>query len=577
MACLARPVSLFLATVCAAATAILPPVTAQEPSTLAPFEGDREIDDAFDEVTWESAASGIGCTCSVCGKQAPAAGPSRKCETCCHGLLLDWSKYPETVRPMPRPGIFPVAPTQGPAHFSMWDALTGRCRPAPPKSGYAPFAINAWPLYDADWRFVEGIDPCERTLVERLKRIHMGDCLLFSTGGEYWARYHDEHNSRLTEVDNTFTLQHVRMFGDLWYGDGFRLYGEYVWADSFGEELPPVPPDVDRGDLMDLFIDVKLFEYLCRPVYVRAGRQELLYGSQRLVTPLPWANKRHSFDGVKVFRQGEKWDFDAFWTQYVPPNADEFDEADSNQTLAGAWLTNRPKPGETRDYYYLMYGNDNTSAPLGLVNAPLEAHTFGTRWAGDNCGWLWDFEGALQFGEQGGSDLFAGMGTAGVGRSWKNAHLTPTVWLYYDYASGDDDPTSGDAHTFNSLFPFGHYYLGWMDLVGRRNIHDLNAHLYLYPAPWITFWFQYHHFWLDEAQDALYNPAGIAYRRDPTGLAGTDVGDEIDFVVNFHLTRYSDFLVSYNKLYGGGFLEGTSGPNQAVDADSLYMLFQQRW
>lgn len=516
------------------------------------------------------------CDCPDC-KAAANGKPTAGCKTCCHGRLIDWSKYPETIRPMARPGMFPVPPMQGPGYYSAWDQLTGQCRPNAPKSGYAPFAINAWPFFDADWRYVESIAPEDRTLVEKLKRLHLNDCLMFSTGGEYWNRYENKHNVGLTTNQNDFTLQHVRLYGDLWYSDWLRFYGEYVWADSFGESLPPAGPDVDRGDILDLFVDVKAFEFQGKPVYVRGGRQELIYGSQRLVTPLPWANKRHSFDGVKVFWRGDNWDIDAFWTQYVPPQANRFDTADSDLEFAGSWLTYHPKKGETIDFYYLMFDNKKDLTQEGIVRSPFQTHTFGSRWAGDHDGFLWDFEGALQTGRQAENDLYAGMATAGVGRTWKDRSLTPTVWLYYDYASGDNDPNSGDAHTFNQQFPFGHYYLGWMDLVGRQNIQDLNAHLYLYPAPWVTVWLQYHHFWLAESRDALYNAAGNAYRRDPTGAAGNDVGDEFDIVLNFHLSRYSDILVSYNKLYGGGFLQATAGGGDTVDAEALYFIFQQRW
>ncbi|WP_197454440.1 alginate export family protein [Stieleria varia] len=477
---------------------------------------------------------------------------------------------------MPRPGIFPVPP-KGPGYYSVWDHLTDQCRPAAPKSGYAPFAINAWPFFDADWRYVEGISQQDRTTVEQFKRMHLNDCLMLSVGGEFWIRYSNENNSRLRQDENDYALTHVRQYADLWYSDSLRLFGEFVWADSFGEELPPVPPDVDRGDILNMFVDVNLGEIAGSPVYARAGRQELLYGSQRLVTPLPWANKRNSFDGVKIFRQGKHWDFDAFLTKFVPPQANDFDSADDNQTFAGAWLTHRPKKGETRDFYYLLYDNDNVAAPLGFTKSPFQTHTIGSRWAGDQDGLLWDFEGALQFGEQGNNDLFAGMGTAGVGRRFSDSFLSPTFWMYYDYASGDNDLTDGNAHTFNQQFPFGHYYMGWMDLVGRQNIHDVNAHLYLYPTKATTVWLQYHHFWLAESQDALYNAGGVPYRIDPTGAAGTDVGDEIDLVLNFHLTKYSDILVSYNKLFGGSYLQATSGPNAAVDAETLYLIFQQRW
>ena len=516
------------------------------------------------------------CMCADCQASAnnPAAAKGRT--TCCNGCLLNWSQIP-TIQPMARPGFFPIPPSQGPAFFTLADEWMGVCREAPPKSGYAPFAINAWSFYDADWRYVDTLPWNEQTCVERLKRIPLNDCLLFSTGGEYWTRYHHEHNSRLTQTTNTFHLQKFRAYGDLSYSDWLRVYGEYVWADSFGEDLSPVPPDVDRGDLHNLFIDVKLLEHCGKPVYVRVGRQELQYGSQRLITPLPWANKRHAFEGVKVFRKGEKWDIDAFWTQYVPPQAGTFDRADENRVFAGGWLTYRPEKGKFLDFYYLMFDNDNPSTQQGIVRSPFETHTVGSRWAGDKDGLLWDFEGAIQFGEQGGSDVFAGMATAGIGRSWKDHCYSPTLWLYYDYASGDNTPVTGDVNTFKQQFTFGHYYMGWMDLVGRQNIHDVSVHYYVYPRPWMTVWMQYHHFWLDQSTDALYNAGGVAYRRDPTGNSGTNVGNEIGLVVNFHLTRYSDILASYNKLFGGSFMERTAGANAATDAETLYLMFQQRW
>ena len=159
----------------------------------------------------------------------------------------------------------------------------------------------------------------------------------------------------------------------------------------------------------------------------------------------------------------------------------------------------------------------------------------------------------------------------------KDCTLSPTLWAYYDYASGDSDPNSGNANTFNDLYPFGHYYLGWADLVGRRNIHDANAHLFLYPTQWTTLWLQYHHFWLAQERDALYNAGGVPLRRDPTGQSGQNVGDEIDIVLNFHLTSYSDILFGYSRLFGGGFLEATSGPNAAVDSDLMFFMYQMKW
>lgn len=490
---------------------------------------------------------------------------------------IDWSKLPVTIHSMPRTGIFQVPPATKTGFYSLWDYLLDQERSASPKTGYSNTALNQFSFFDSDWRYVDSLAQEDRTWVERLKRMHVGERFLLSVGGSYWIRSMNENNSRLTRTTNDYTLNRIRTYADVTYKDTARFYGEYLWSDSFGEELAPLITDANRGDILNLFVDLKVFEVEDRPVFVRGGRQELLYGSQRLIAPLEWANTRRTFDGLKVFRQGAQWDIDAFWMQPVIPRAGEFDQADHNQNFSGLWTTRKREKGEFFDLYYLNYSNSNSLVQVGIDRAPTSVNTFGTRLAGDESGFLWDFETMLQVGEKVDRDLVAAAATAGIGYTWQESNWSPTLWTYYDYASGDSDPNSGSAHTFNQLFPFGHYYMGWMDLVGRQNIHDANLHCYLYPAPWITLWSQYHHFWLDQAKDALYGPSGSVMRRDATGNSGTNVGDEIGLFANLHLTRYSDFMASYNKLYGGGFLEATAGANQSADADSLYLMFQQRW
>jgi hypothetical protein len=393
-----------------------------------------------------------------------------------------------------------------------------------------------------------------------------------------WNRYMNEYNSRLTDQDNVYNLTRVRAYGDLWYKDAFRLYAEFIGAYSNWQDLAPNATDVNRADFQNLFIDVKAAELGGKPVYVRAGRQELTYGSQRLISPPDWANTRRTFQGIKAFRQGENFDADLFWVQPVIPNPGELDSVDNNQNFAGAWTTYRPRKGQAIDAYYLLLDNTTPIVQQGITRGPATLHTFGGRYVGDrDATLLWDFEGAMQLGSVAGQEVVAGMGTAGLGYHWKCAPLTPTFWAYYDYASGDDSPNVGRVHTFNHLFPFGHYYLGWADLIGRQNIHDLNFHLYLYPAKWATVWLQYHRFWLDSSRDALYGIAGQAYRRDATGAAGRDLGHELDAVVSLHLTKHADLLTGYSYLFGGDFLQRTAGPGRGVDSGLYYMQLSYRW
>ncbi len=380
----------------------------------------------------------------------------------------------------------------------------------------------------------------------------------------------------LTQQNDSYDLSRLRVYTDLWYRDDFRVYAEYLGAWSAGQEIPRLPIDENKSDLLNLFADVKLADLGGNPAYVRIGRQELLFGSQRLISPLEWANTRRTFQGVRAFRQTEKWDFDMFWVQPVIPNPNKFDSVDNNQNFAGAWATYRPKKGQSIDAYYLFLDNTNAVTQLDIPRGQFTRHTFGGRYVGNVENVLFDFEGAMQLGSQNGRDVVAGMATAGAGYNFKDRLWNPTVWAYYDYASGGG-ATTGTAHTFNQLFPFGHYYLGWLDLVGRQNIHDLNFHLYLYPTKWLTTWLQFHSFWLANSSDALYNAGGIPIRRSATGTAGSHVGEELDLVFNVHLSKHADILTGYSYLWGGDFLRNTSGPTAAQNAGMYFLQFSYRW
>lgn len=489
------------------------------------------------------------------------------------GSPFNFKKVPP-VRVIPKAGNFAMPPT-GEGYYSMHDWLSGEFRKAPPKFPYPAFALMQPSFYDADFRYLDDPKNTQHDIFDPLHRIRVGDNWLLATGGQAWWRTMNETNSRLSGANNSYDLFRVRVFGDVWYQDKFRAYVEFIDAQSFNQELAPLAIDRNFGDLLNAFIDIKINDCPDSPAYLRIGRQELLFGSQRLISTLDWANTRRTFQGVRAFRTSEKLDVDLFWVQPVIANAQKFDSVDNNQNFAGAWTTYRPQKGHFVDAYWLFLDNTNRVTQSGIVRAPFNVHTLGTRYMGDKNNWLWDVEGMVQFGERGSNDIFAGAGTVGGGYNFKDAPLNPTFWLYYDFASGDRSPNSGSFNTFNQLFPFGHYYFGWADLVGRQNINDLNAHLFLYPTKWIQVWGQYHHFWLDSSRDALYNPAGNVSRRSATGAAGTDVGDEFDLIVNFHLSAHSDFQLGYCHFLSGNFVQNTGAGGDT--ASLFYAMYCFRW
>src|SRR5262249_55260083 len=164
----------------------------------------------------------------------------------------------------------------------------------------------------------------------------IGDNFLFATGGEFRFRYYNEVNSRLSGKDNNYELYRMRVFGDVWYQDRLRLYVEFIDAQDVGYNRALAPLLIDRnfGYLLNAFVDVTLFtEASGTGWYLRGGRQELVLGSQRMVSALDWANTKRTFDGVRLLRHGENLDFDLWYARPVIPNPTQFDHNDAEQTF----------------------------------------------------------------------------------------------------------------------------------------------------------------------------------------------------------------------------------------------------
>jgi Alginate export len=534
------------------------------------------------ELSWSQEASSPRANESPATETATSPDAGVPCATPAEGCAAStcssspWAKVPP-VTPLPRAGWFIIPPT-GPGYYSLKDVVTDTYRQQPPKYPYPPTSIIPNSYFDADYRYLDDPNNTQFDWSDCYKRIHLGDNWLLSIGGEERVRFQHEEGGylRLHGTDDDYTLVRSRVYLDLWFRDRFRVFAEFYDAQVTGEDLVPNATDVNHSDFLNLFGELKLFELDDNPVYVRAGRQELLYGSQRLISPLDWANTRRTFQGVKAYWHSEKLDVDAFWVQPVIVNPTHFDSPDDGQQFMGAWTTYRPAKGQAVDLYYLYLDNTrpNFVGQFGH-RAGQRVNTIGSRYAGDYQHFLWDFEGMYQFGHFSNEETSAGAFTAGLGYQFAGLPMNPQFWIFNDWASGDHKGATGPGHgTFNQLFPFGHYYFGFLDLVGRQNIDDLNMQLAFYPTNWTLTTLQYHIFRLDAARDALYNAGGAAIRRDPTGRAGTDVGDEIDFYTNFHLSQHQDVLIGYSKLFSGAFIRRTGPP---LSPDFFYAQYCFKW
>ena len=427
---------------------------------------------------------------------------------------------------------------------------------------YAPL------FYDNNFTYLNNPAYNDWHVGEYFKQIPVGDCWMVDLGGQYRARYMEEANFRglhLTGNDDDFLLHRTRLFANARYSDWFRVYAEYIDAESNNEIFAPRAIEVNRSDMLNLFADARVWCGDCGDLWFRAGRQELLYGAERLISPLDWANTRRTFEGYKLFWKGADWNVDFFATRPVLPDPIHFDSPDYQQEFFGAWGTYKAIQNHTIDVFALQYNNDR-----GLND--FEFTTLGGRWIDNEGPWLWEVEGATQFGSNtDGSPHQAGFATGGLGYRWADRCWKPQLWCYYDWASGGD--VLGAGNGFNHLFPLAHKYLGFMDLFGRSNIQSPNVQLTFQPHQKVKFLAWYYYLMLDTRADTPYtvvmtpvNPGNAPVSRD--------LGHEIDLLATISLTDRMELLVGYSHFFSGAYYRSTPGLPYRGDADFLYVTYQ---
>jgi hypothetical protein len=291
------------------------------------------------------------------------------------------------------------------------------------------------------------------------------------------------------------------------------------------------------------------------PVTVRVGRQELVYGEQRLVGHVSWLNAARTFDAAKVTVRTKAVQIDTFAASVVRIMDGAFDRSGAGNRFAGAYLTTgKLIPQGTVEPYVFVRRDVNLRTELGAVD-DLMSTTTGIRLAGKLPARLdYGVEMALQRGSLGGDDVRAWAGHWQLRESlpgWGAAKMTGE----YNFASGDEDPADGIRGTFDQLYPTPHDKYGLADQIGWKNIHHARAGFEITPLKGLPVTTNYHSWWLAETRDGIYNAGSASLARIPAGAADRHVGQEIDVQVTRALTPQLLVGAGYAHIFPGPFLK----------------------
>lgn len=373
---------------------------------------------------------------------------------------------------------------------------------------------------------------------------------------------------------DTFHLLRTRLMLDANLSDSLRTFVQlqdaHIWDSALANRFSTAFRD--EFDVRQAYVDYKLKEIsqALDALTIRAGRQELAYGDERLVGGFNWSNVAQTFDAAKLTYAGKNFTLDGWLGVKVPiDRANSNNWYDDDEGFHGLYATYKGIEKHLLDLYYLYRNTSEpvTMGPSGLRK--LNESTVGFRFKGDKVNnFDYTLENAYQFGEFGSQDIKAWALVALAGYTFTDVPWSPRLGLQWNFASGDESSTDNERNTFDNLWPTNHPHYGYIDFVSLQNINAYNLKLNLQPAKKFSLQGDYWLFYLDETTDSAYN-AGRGVLRAASQRAGSGyLGSEIDVVARYALNKNIGLESGYAHFFAGTFLART-GAND--DADFFYL------
>ncbi len=345
------------------------------------------------------------------------------------------------------------------------------------------------------------------------------------------------------------------------------------------------------------------------PVSLKIGRQELVYGDQRLVGHFRWGNNARTFDAVKLRWQNSLFGVDLFTGGVVYNDSNNFNKSNSQDHFSGAYF-NFPTllKNEITEAYFLARNvergivTDNWSgvaAPFRFPGAQ-DVYTAGVRVKSKPNAYDpydYGYELMYQFGNR--TAVFPATTVAAAlaaprldhhalaaviqgGYTWTQSALQPRLALIYSYGSGDKNSADGSSGTFQNLFPTNHLFYGYMDLNSLQNMHDIRLAYTIKPTVTSTLALEGHAHYLAQTSDFWYNVAG-APRNVTTAAVGSGgsyrinpsyskhVGNELDLVGGWAFKPYAQIEAAACHYFRGDYIKESLAAVGSKDANYVYV------
>jgi len=357
-----------------------------------------------------------------------------------------------------------------------------------------------------------------------------------------------------------FLHQRYMMHADLRLNKTFRIFTQFNSNHTTGKNAL-TSTDVDQLSIMQAFLDI---DFKVGQVYMglRAGRQELSFGAERIIGTGDGPNVRQHFDGLKYSVKTNHAVGTFLLVNPVKTNYGVFDNTtNKNSRIYGTYWNFDLKKSNLLELYFLRNNLKEISVESDTVHE--NRNSFGVRLSNTGVNFYYDTEFTLQTGNYGFKNVSAFHLTSIIGYQWWDAPRSPRLQIKGSVYSGNKEAGGVKVNFFHpvSAKPPVHN----MVPIGPANIILLAPEGGFTITEEITLSFRYFALWRYSVNDGLYTTRADHMTRIPD-IGGVRKGafvmngfnSQIDYTFNSHFS----FYISTGYFVAGEYIKNTgSGKN----------------
>jgi len=349
---------------------------------------------------------------------------------------------------------------------------------------------------------------------------------------------------------------------------------------------------------------VTLKNFMGQAVNAKIGRQQVVLDGHRLFGHTGWTDGGQSSDAIRLDHSAGNHTLNYVYIAGLENEATNT-QTDANYNVHVFRANTQGVMGGDLTGMFVIVDDDTGSTAMDDDNT---WYTVGARQKGKLGGLDYRVEYYHQFGDgavrataagfsgaytnvnqSANIDRNASMIGARIGKTFKNARLSPTITLWYDSLSGtdDSDAANNDWGTFDTHYDTGHKFYGFMDLYLPANgansnfygLQDIALKTKWKVSPTNTFKADWHHFRTqtdlsDGDSDALVAQDAELVAQDGSG---GDLGSEVDLTLVHKYDSNTKLVFGYSHYFSSMALAAVRNSGNNDDSDWMYVMVDTKF